>query len=198
ARLDDLEMVYAGVKALINTPAEETGKVLVLFDNEEVGSMTKQGAASPMLRNILERLVLNQGYDSEAFYRALSRSFILSADMAHAIHPNYPEKHDPTNKPVLNGGPVIKLSANQRYTSNSESVSVIKGICEKKKIPYQFFVNRSEQKGGSTIGPVSSTQLDINSVDIGNPLLAMHSIRELAGVKDHLYLMKLFDNYYRF
>ncbi len=196
ARLDDLAMVQACLKAMVSVPEGNATRVMVLFDNEEVGSMTKQGAASPMLKSTLERVVINLGSGGDSYYRALSNSFIISADMAHAIHPNYRDKHDPTNKPLLNKGPVIKVSANQRYTSDSSSIAVIKEICEQAQIPYQFYVNRSDQKGGSTIGPVSTTQLDIDSIDIGNPLLAMHSIKELAGVKDHLDLIKLFQTYY--
>lgn len=194
--LDDLAMVHAGLEALTNATEGTATRVLVLFDNEEVDSMTKQGAASPMLRNILERVVNNLGYDKNSFFQILSNSFIISADMAHAVHPNHWDKHDPTNKPLLNKGPVIKVSANQRYTSDSDSIAVIREICQQAEIPYQFFVNRSDEKGGSTIGPVSATQLDIRSIDIGNPLLAMHSIRELAGVQDHLDVIKLFQTYY--
>ena len=121
---------------------------------------------------------------------------MISADMAHAVHPNYPEKHDPSNKNYLNKGPVIKVSANQRYTSDSDSVAVCRELCRRAEIPYQIFVNRSDQRGGSTIGPVSASQLDIRSIDVGNPLLAMHSIRELAGVDDQYYMIRLFAEFY--
>ncbi|NLJ83714.1 MAG: M18 family aminopeptidase, partial [Halanaerobiaceae bacterium] len=128
--------------------------------------------------------------------RSLAASFMFSADMAHAVHPNYPEKHDPSNKNYLNKGPVIKLSANQRYTSDSDSVAVCRELCKRAGIPYQIFVNRSDQRGGSTIGPVSASQLNIRSIDIGNPMLAMHSIREVAGVKDHYFIIRLFEKFY--
>ncbi|MFW6034884.1 MAG: M18 family aminopeptidase [Halothermotrichaceae bacterium] len=197
SRLDDLAMVHAGLTAITDRVKNKCTNLLVLFDNEEVGSRTKQGAASPMLRNIMERIVINLGGESEDFFKVLSNSFIISADMAHAVHPNHTEKHDPTNRPYLNKGPVIKISAQQHYTSDSETISVYKQLCNRVDIPYQEFVNRSDQKGGSTIGPIISSQLDIRTIDIGNPLLAMHSIRELAGIKDHYHIIKSFKEYFR-
>lgn len=195
-KLDDLAMVHAGINSLIQSEATNATNVMVCFDNEEIGSRTKQGAASPMLRNILERIVMSQEKGRDEFIMSLYNSFIISADMAHAVHPNYPEKHDPTNKPVLNEGPVIKINANQSYTTDSESGAVYEMICKRAGIPYQKLVNRSDARGGSTIGPISSTQLDIRSVDIGSPMLAMHSIRELGSVKDHYYMKKSFDEFY--
>ncbi|MEA4826190.1 MAG: M18 family aminopeptidase, partial [Clostridium sp.] len=134
--------------------------------------------------------------DREDFLRALSKSFIISADAAHAVHPNKGEKSDPTNRPVINKGPVIKIAANQSYTSDGDSISVFKGLCQKAGVPVQKFVNRSDQRGGSTIGPISSTHLNIRSVDIGTPMLAMHSVRELCGVMDHYYVTKAFEEFY--
>mgnify|MGYP006285262367 CR=1 FL=1 len=195
-RQDDLAMVEAGVRALSNTKAVDATNVMVLFDNEEVGSSTKQGADSPMLKHVLERIVQSTGGDRSDFFQSLSNSFIISADMAHAVHPNYKDQHDPTNRPILNEGPVIKVNANQSYTSDSLSSGVFATISKNAGIPYQRFVNRSDKRGGSTIGPISATQIGIDSVDIGNPLLAMHSIRELGGVKDHSYLRKVFKEYY--
>ncbi|MPM87891.1 putative M18 family aminopeptidase 2 [bioreactor metagenome] len=122
---------------------------------------------------------------------------MISADLAHALHPNIVEKHDPTNKPIMGGGPVIKISANQAYTSDAFSAGVYKNICEKCGVKYQQFVNRSDEKGGSTIGPISSTHLDINSVDIGSPILSMHSIRELGSVEDHFNIYKTFVGFYQ-
>ncbi|MDP4145837.1 MAG: M18 family aminopeptidase [Bacillota bacterium] len=197
SRLDDLEMLHAGIVALANSDATDATNVMVCFDNEEVGSSTKQGADSPMLSNILERIVLSFGGDREDFFRALSRSFIISADAAHAVHPNKGEKSDPTNRPLINKGPVIKISASQSYTSDSNSSAVYELICKKAGVPVQKFVNRSDEKGGSTIGPISWTHLNIRSVDIGTPLLAMHSIRELCGVEDHSYVEKSFEEYYK-
>lgn len=195
-RLDNLAMVHAGLTALLRAEENDATQVLVVFDNEEVGSMTKQGADSPFLANTLERISLSYSYSRENYFRSLASSFMISADMAHAVHPNYPEKHDPSNKNYLNKGPVIKVSANQRYTSDSDSVAVCRELCRRAEIPYQIFVNRSDQRGGSTIGPVSASQLDIRSIDVGNPLLAMHSIRELAGVDDQYYMIRLFAEFY--
>jgi len=195
-RQDDLAMAEAGLKAIANSEIQKASNVLVLFDNEEVGSATKQGANSPMLSHLLERIVESLGGKRSSYFQTLANSFIISADMAHAVHPNYSDEHDPTNRPTINKGPVLKINANQRYTSDSVSGGVFASLCEKADIPYQKFVNRSDKKGGSTIGPISATQLGIDSVDIGNPLLAMHSIREFGGVKDHYYVSELFEKYY--
>lgn len=196
-RLDDLAMVHAGIEALIDSKTSKATNVMVCFDNEEIGSSTKQGADSPMLKSILERIVYGLGKEKDDFFRAIYSSFIISADMAHALHPNQTEKHDPTNRPIINKGPVIKINANQAYTTDSDSDAVYEMICERANVPVQKFVNRSDVRGGSTIGPISSTHLDIRSVDIGNPMLAMHSIRELAGVLDHYYIKKSFDEFYK-
>ena len=181
---------------IIDSKVGKATNVLACFDNEEVGSRTKQGAASPMLRTILERIAISLGKNKEDFYRSLSNSFIISADQAHALHPNYPDKNDPTNKPIINKGTAIKISANQAYTSDSMSIAVYESICKSENIKVQKFVNRSDEKGGSTIGPISSAQLDISSVDIGNPILGMHSIKELGGVKDHYGVYKSFKKFY--
>lgn len=196
SRLDDLAMVHAGTWALAQTQSNQTTSILACFDNEEVGSTSKQGAASPLLASVLERIMLALGKNREEYYQALAQSFMVSADMAHALHPNVVEKHDPVNRPILNGGPVIKLSANLSYTSDGESASIFQGICEEAKVPAQIFVNRSDERGGSTIGPISTTHLDIRSVDVGNPILGMHSIRELGGVKDHLAMSKVFEQFF--
>jgi len=196
SRLDDLAMVQAGTWALAQTESNQVTSILACFDNEEVGSTSKQGAASPLLASVLERIMLALGKNREEYYQALAQSFMISADMAHALHPNAVEKHDPVNKPVLNGGPVIKLSANQSYTSDAESTAIFRGICEEAQVPVQIFVNRSDERGGSTIGPISTTHLDIRSVDVGNSLLGMHSIRELGGVKDHLAMSKVFKQFF--
>lgn len=197
ARLDDLAMVHAGVAALTKEAAADGTKVLAAFDNEEVGSRTKQGGDSPFLKSTLERILLSQGRGREEFFRALANSFMISADLAHAVHPNQGDKHDPVNRPILNEGPVIKISANQSYTSDSDSAAVYGEICKKAGIPVQKFVNRSDLRGGSTLGPISASHLDIRSVDMGTPILAMHSVRELAGVKDHTYVSKSFEVFYQ-
>lgn len=197
ARLDNMAMVHASVEALINSKPSKATNVVVCFDNEEVGSSTKQGADSPMLKTILERISISLNKDTEDFYRSLYNSFIISADMAHAVHPNSPEKHDPTNRPIINSGPAVKISASQSYTTDSDSQAVYKMICERADVPVQTFVNHSDERGGSTIGPINSTQLDIRSIDIGNPILSMHSIRELGGVDDHFYTKKIFKEFFK-
>lgn len=196
SRLDDLQMVHAGIKALIKADITKGTNVMVCYDNEEVGSSTKQGADSDMLANILERIVVCEGKGREEFFRALSRSFIISADNAHAVHPAAPEKHDPTSRPLMNKGPVIKVNANQAYTTDADSDAVYELVCKKAGVPVQKFVNRSDLRGGSTIGPINSTHLNIRSVDMGNATLAMHSIRELAGVDDHMFVLKSFTEYF--
>ena len=198
-RIDDLQAVYAGLDALISSAeADDAISVLACFDNEEVGSSSKQGADSQLLSNILERIVISLSKDNsrEKYLSSISRSFMISLDGAHSIHPNKPEKCDPTNKPMINSGPVIKISANQKYTSDAHSISIYKGISEKAGVPYQVFVNHSNEKGGSTIGPISSTHLEIKSVDVGIPMFAMHSIREMCGVKDHASFIKLLKTFY--
>lgn len=197
SRLDDLAMVHAGVTALTRTDASSSTDVMVCFDNEEVGSTTKQGADSQLLSNILERIVMSMGGDREDFFRSVSKSFMISADLAHAVHPNAGEKHDPQNRPLINKGPVIKISANMRYTTDSNSSATYAQLCAKAGVPVQWFVNRSDEPGGTTIGPISSSHLHMRSVDIGTPILAMHSIRELGGVMDHTYVTKSFEEFYR-
>ena len=196
-RLDDLAMVHAGAWALTHSKPTSTIQVLACFDHEECGSTSQQGAASPFLSHVLERILLAQKKDRETYFQALAHSFLISADMAHALHPNAGEKHDPVIRPILNGGPVIKISANQSYTTDAESGAVFADLCQRVGVHAQKFVNRSDERGGSTIGPISSTHLDIRSVDIGNPILAMHSVRELGGVKDHLAIAKVFSEYYK-
>ena len=198
SRLDDLSMVHAGIVALINSKTNKATKVMACFDNEEIGSKTKQGAGSPILASTLERIALSLGKEREDYFRTLSNSFLISADLAHAVHPNYGEKADPVNRPTINKGPVIKLSANQKYTSDSFSVAVYESICKAAGIPVQKFVNRSDEVGGSTIGPISSGYINIDSVDMGSPILAMHSIRELAGVEDHSLTEKSFEAFYNY
>ena len=196
ARLDDLAMIHAGTWAIAKAKPSFATSILACFDHEECGSTSKQGAASPLLSHVLERILLAQKKDREAYFQTLEHSFLISADMAHALHPNASEKHDPINRPILNGGPVIKISANQSYTTDAESAAIFSALCKLVNVPVQKFVNRSDERGGSTIGPISSTHLDIRSVDIGNPLLAMHSIRELGGVKDHLAIANVFSTFY--
>lgn len=196
SRLDNLAMVHAGVKAIFNSKVSNGTNVLACFDNEEVGSSTKQGADSQLLSSVLERIVEKEEKGREAYLRALSKSFLISADLAHAVHPAAFEKADPINRPIINKGPVIKVSERKSYTSDSVSSSIYKQICKKANVPYQIFTNRSDERGGSTIGPISSRHLNINSVDVGSAVLAMHSIREFGGSKDHYYIIKSFEEFY--
>lgn len=195
-RLDNLSMAHASLHGLINGNGQSGVNVVAIFDNEEVGSSTKQGADSNMLLNILERICISLGKSREEFFNTIYSSFMISADLAHAVHPNLAEKHDPTTRPVLGQGPVIKIHANQAYTSDAHSISIYKTICKEAGVNYQEFVNRSDERGGSTIGPISSTHIDIPSVDIGSPILAMHSIRELGTVNDHYAIYKTFKTFY--
>jgi len=195
-KLDDLAMAHASVNALINSPATAKTKFVAVFDNEEVGSGTKQGAGSPVLRHILQRINMVVGGDTEDFQRMIYNSFMISADMAHAVHPNAAEIHDPTNRPYINKGPVIKSHANQKYTTDAESSAVFIALCKAADVPYQMFVNRSDLNGGSTLGNVSVGQIDIKCVDMGNPMFAMHSVRELGGVADQSYTEKVFDTFF--
>ena len=196
-RLDDLSMCFAGLEAMINTETTDMTKVLAIFDNEETGSQTKQGAGSPFLSMMLNRIALAQGGSQEAFYQAVERAFMISADNAHAWHPNYSEKYDPTNHPVLGGGPVIKFNAAQKYASDAVSAAVFSEICRKAGVPCQRFVNHSDVAGGSTLGNILASSIPLRGVDMGNAILAMHSCRETGSVNDHLYTVKAFCQFFR-
>ena len=195
-RLDDLSMCKAGLEALINTPESDTTKVLAIFDNEETGSQTKQGAASPFLASMLKRIAMAQSGTEEAFFQAVERAFMVSADNAHAWHPNYSEKYDPTNHPVLGGGPVIKFNAAQKYASDAVSAAVFAQICEEAGVPCQRFVNHSDVAGGSTLGNILASSIPLRGVDMGNAILAMHSCRETGSVIDHIFCVKAFSQFY--
>ena len=164
--------------------------VLAVLDNEEVGSTTKQGAASDFMRMIVTRICYESGLDAKDINRLLAGSFMVSADNAHAAHPNYMEKADPVNRPYMNEGIVIKYNANQKYTTDGISAALFKQICRKAGVPYQTFFNRSDVAGGSTLGNISNTQLSMNTVDIGLAQLSMHSTYETAGTKDIEYLVR--------
>ena len=195
-RLDNLSMYYSSVEALLDSESKSGISIAVGFDNEEVGSATKQGADSNMLLNILERICISLGKDRQQFFEAIENSFIISSDLAHAVHPNVNGMADPTNRPVMGKGPVIKVHAGQAYTSDGYSISVYKEICRECGVEYQEFVNKSDQRGGSTIGPISSTHIDIPSVDVGAPILSMHSIRELGCSEDFYNTYKTFMKFY--
>lgn len=195
-RLDDLSMCYAGLETMINTDTTDTTKVLAIFDNEETGSQTKQGAASPFLAMMLKRIAMAQSGTEEAFYQAVERAFMVSADNAHAWHPNYSEKYDPTNHPVLGGGPVIKFNAAQKYASDAVSAAVFAQICDEAGVPCQRFVNHSDVPGGSTLGNILASSIPLRGVDMGNAILAMHSCRETGSVADHIYTVKAFTQFF--
>ena len=187
-RLDDLSMAYSGLYALLHNSSQKGISMFVCYDNEEIGSHTKQGADAPFLVRVLERIMIALGKPSrESFFMALENSFMLSGDVAHLAHPNYMEKSDPTNKVLPGNGPAIKVNANFSYTTDSDSYAVFAGLCKAHDIPFQVFVNRSDERGGSTIGPVTASHLGIRSVDIGTPMLAMHSARELMAKADFVY-----------
>lgn len=195
-RFDDLWMVYAGIRALVDSRENEATKVMICIDNEEIGSLTAEGANSTLLNNILERITLGLGKDREGYYRTLANSIMISADLAHAVHPNLGDKHDPTNRPVLEGGPVLKIAASGSYSTDSFNGAVFAGVCEAAGVPFQKFVNRSDVRGGTTIGPVTAANLTIPVIDMGAPVLGMHSIRELASVKDNYYTVKAFTEFF--
>ncbi|MCM1051806.1 MAG: M18 family aminopeptidase [Paenibacillus sp.] len=196
-RLDDLSMVHAALMALLESDSTcPQTRVIAIFDNEETGSGTKQGAASPVLANMLRRVVESLGGGNEDFARAIANSFMISADNAHAFHPNYAEKYDPTNHPVPGGGPVIKINARCKYMTDADSAGVFRAICDRAGVPCQTFVNHSDVPGGSTLGNILTAQMDLRGVDMGNALWAMHSVRETASTVDQAYTVKAFKTFF--
>ncbi|MCD8121161.1 MAG: M18 family aminopeptidase [Clostridiales bacterium] len=188
--LDDLQCAFSSLNGLLAATPKDSVAVHCVLDNEEVGSQTKQGAASTFLRDVLERINAGLGRDGEAYRKAVASSFMVSADNAHSFHPNYAEKADPTNRPYMNGGIVIKYSANQKYTTDAVSGAIFREICTRAGVPYQTFHNRSDMEGGSTLGNISTRQVSLNCVDIGLAQLAMHSCYETAGSRDTGYLIQ--------
>lgn len=191
ARLDNLLSCYAGLQGLLNSNDQHT-QVLVCTDHEEVGSNSACGADGPFLEQVLRRMLNTE----DDFVRCIQHSLLISADNAHGIHPNYADKHDANHGPLLNHGPVIKVNANQRYATSSETSSFFKLLCQQAEIPVQSFVTRSDLGCGSTIGPITASQLGVQTIDIGVPTFAMHSIRELAGSKDLSYLVRALQAFY--
>lgn len=195
-KIDNLASTFTGLHGLLESSSETGINILACFDNEEIGSRTKQGADSNLLLNTMERISLSLNKDREEFFQMLYSSFLISMDGAHAVHPAKPEKMDITNKPKLNNGFVIKHSANQSYSTDGFSSSVIKNLAKLNNIKYQETVNNSDEKGGGTLGPISSSHIEINSVDLGIPMLAMHSVKETAGTKDIDNLKELIRVFY--
>lgn len=192
-RLDDLACVYCGLQALNESDSEEHISVLAVFDNEEVGSQTMQGAASDFLLSVLRRVTCALSLEYE---RCLAQSFLISADNAHALHPNYTDKADPTNRPMLNRGIVIKYHGGQKYTTSAYSGAYVKAICEQEKIPYQTYHNRSDIAGGSTLGNIALMKVSVPAADIGLAQLAMHSAFETMGTQDLLYMVQFMKAFY--
>ncbi len=186
-RLDDLQCAFASLEAFLAAETSETIPVLAVLDNEEVGSQTKQGAASTFLFDVLTRVAEGCGAD---YRRLLASSFLVSADNAHAVHPNHPELADAIHRPRMNGGIVIKQNANQRYTTDAVSQAIFTEICKEAEVPVQYFANRSDMAGGSTLGNIANTQVSLHTVDVGLAQLAMHSSYETAGVSDTEYMIR--------
>jgi len=197
-RLDNLASCHAAVTALLQSTSKNPAtRVLVFFDNEEVGSDSAQGGGSPFLKDILERLTLAGKQPREALMRAIAQSLFISADMAHAVHPNYTDMHEGRHLPVINQGPVIKTNAGQRYATDGLSSAGFELLCARAGVPVQKFVMRSDLACGSTIGPITAANLGIRTVDVGNPMLSMHSIREMAGSRDHTHLVCVFKEFFK-
>lgn len=196
-RLDDLSMACSAMTALLAAePGCHDTRVMAIFDNEETGSGTKQGAGSPILDFVLRRANLSLGGNEEDYLRAVASSFMISADNAHGVHPNYVEKQDPTNHPVLGDGPAVKINANCKYMTDADSASVFANICAKAGVPCQYFVNHSDVAGGSTLGNILTSQIPLRGVDMGAAIWAMHSCRETQSAHDHEYIVKAFTTFF--
>ena len=196
-KLDDLECAFAAIEGIIHAKkSSEYGNIAVIFDNEEVGSGTKQGADSTFLADILTRIKESSGKNDSWFCRMAANSFMISADNAHAVHPNHTEKADPTNRPFLNGGIVVKYHGSQKYTTDGISAAMMQDICKRAEVPCQTYANRSDIVGGSTLGNISTAHVSVNTVDIGLPQLAMHSAYETAGAKDIQYLVRALTTFF--
>lgn len=195
-RLDDLQCAFASLKGFLAAPRKSFLAVHCVLDNEETGSATKQGAASTFLYDTLTRAYYSLGMTKEDYLIHLADSFMISADNAHAVHPNYTDKADPSNRPFLNGGIVIKFNAGQKYCTDALSAAMFRDICREAGVPVQTFANRSDMAGGSTLGNISNTRVALNTVDIGLPQLAMHSPYETAGAEDTGYLIKAAEEFF--
>jgi aspartyl aminopeptidase len=198
SQLDNLASCHAALQALLDPSVLQSGDTLVcaLFDHEEIGSTSNKGANGSFLPDVLQRIALTTASGSDDYARALAKSFLISADMAHAYQPNFPNAYDPAHKVMVNKGPVIKVNANQNYSSDSISVAMFSNWCEQDGVPYQQYSHRCDLPCGSTIGPLTSAKLGIRSIDVGSPMWAMHSIRESAGVSDHQSMIKVMTRFY--
>lgn len=198
SQLDNLASCHAALSALLSDEALNADQfnVCAFFDHEEIGSNSHKGADGSFLPDVLERIADSLTVSTEEYKRALSNSFMISADMAHAYQPNFPNAYEPEHKVLVNKGPVIKVNANIRYASNSASQAYFIQLCEQAGVPYQQYSHRTDLGCGSTIGPMTSARLGINAVDVGNPMWAMHSIRESAGVQDHHYITRVFSQFF--
>jgi aspartyl aminopeptidase len=183
-RLDNQVSCWAATAALVEATPNDHIAMVVLNDHEEVGSSSASGAAGPFLESVLSRIVAARGGSSEDLARALAVSSCVSADNAHAVHPNYPERHEPGHRPIVNAGPAIKVNSNQRYATSGDTAAAFQRACERAGVPWQVFVSRNNMPCGSTIGPITATRLGIATVDVGVPQLSMHSARELCGIED--------------
>lgn len=195
-RLDNITSVLACINGIVNGRRNEGINVAALFDNEEIGSRSKQGADSTLMTIVLEKIAAALGNTRIEFNDAVMRSTLLSVDVSHAYHPNYPEKNDPVNIAQLNNGIVLKIDSSQKYAFDTEAIAIVQQLCKAKNIKYQKFINRSDMPSGSTLGSIASSQLPMKTVDLGIPLLAMHSSRELAGIMDQYYLEKLMTYFF--
>ncbi len=189
-RLDNQASCHAALSAMLRAPVADATQVVCLYDHEEVGSLTTAGADGPLVELLLARVATGAAWgrsgigEAEAFQRAIAQSWHISADMAHAAHPNYEDRHEPQHKPVLNGGPVIKSNSNQRYATNGETAAIFEALCQEVGVPVQKFVTRTDLACGTTIGPIAGGKLGVRTVDVGNPMLSMHSAREQCGAHD--------------
>ncbi len=198
ARLDNLAMCHAAVRAIMHAASEQVGDsvpLIALFDHEEIGSASSRGAASSLLPTVIERIVQTRCVAREAYHRAVANSVCISADMAHAIHPNYADRHDARHRPTLNGGPVIKLNSQQRYATSADSAAMFEELCRAEQVPFQYYAHRTDLPCGSTIGPITSTQLGIPTVDVGCAMLSMHSIREMSGAHDQTRMVQVLGRF---
>lgn len=194
SQLDNLASCHAALSALLANERPNNTAICALFDHEEVGSESATGASGSFLADIVERITLH--LNKEEKLRALAHSFFISADMAHAFHPNHASSYEPCHHVHINKGPVIKMNANQRYATDSESAARFIRLCEQAGVPYQQYAHRTDLGCGSTIGPIVASRLGVSSVDVGSPMWAMHSIRESAGVLDHAYLIQVLTSFY--